>query len=37
MIPDYQTLMLPILRLVSDGKEHKYRDMIEISWQENLA
>jgi restriction system protein len=29
MIPDYQTLMLPILRLVSDGKEHKYRDLIE--------
>lgn len=29
MIPDYQTLMLPILKLVSDGKEHKYRDLIE--------
>jgi restriction system protein len=29
MIPDYQTLMLPILKLVSDEKEHKYRDLIE--------
>lgn len=29
MIPDYQTLMLPLLKLLSDGKEHKYRDIIE--------
>ena len=29
MIPDYQTLMLPLLKLVSDGKEYKYRDLIE--------
>ena len=29
MIPDYQSLMLPLLRLVSDGLEHKYRDLIE--------
>jgi restriction system protein len=29
MIPDYQSLMLPILKLVSDGKEHKYRDLTE--------
>lgn len=29
MIPDYQTLMLPLLKLVSDGREHKYRDLIE--------
>lgn len=29
MIPDYQSLMLPLLKLVSDGNEHKYRDMIE--------
>jgi len=29
MIPDYQTLMLPLLKAVSDGKEHKYRDIIE--------
>ncbi len=29
MIPDYQTLMLPLLKLVADGQEHKYRDLIE--------
>lgn len=29
MIPDYQKLMLPLLKLVSDGNEHKYRDLIE--------
>ena len=29
MIPDYQTLMLPLLRIVSDGNEYKYRDLIE--------
>jgi len=29
MIPDYQTLMLPLLRLISDGQEHKFRDLIE--------
>jgi len=29
MIPDYQSLMLPILRLVSDKQEHRYRDLIE--------
>jgi restriction system protein len=29
MIPDYQTLMLPLLRLVADKQEHKYRDLIE--------
>ncbi|MGQ9820141.1 MAG: winged helix-turn-helix domain-containing protein [Candidatus Kapaibacteriales bacterium] len=29
MIPDFQTLMLPLLKLLSDGQEHKYRDIIE--------
>jgi restriction system protein len=29
MIPDYQTLMLPLLKLVADGQEHNYRDLIE--------
>ena len=29
MIPDYQTLMLPLLKVVSNGQEHKYRDIIE--------
>ena len=29
MVPDYQSLMLPLLRLVADKQEHKYRDLIE--------
>jgi restriction system protein len=29
MIPDYQTIMLPLMQLVSDGQEHNYRDLIE--------
>ncbi|HQK70294.1 MAG TPA: restriction endonuclease [Bacteroidales bacterium] len=29
MIPDYQSLMLPLLRFVSDKQEYKYRDLIE--------
>ena len=29
MIPDYQTLMLPILQLASDGQEHRISDVIE--------
>lgn len=29
MIPDYQSLMLPLLKLVADGQEHKYSDLIE--------
>jgi len=28
-IPDYQTLMLPILRLAADGQEHRFRDAVE--------
>jgi restriction system protein len=28
-VPDYQSLMLPVLKNVSDGKEHKIRDIIE--------
>lgn len=28
-IPDYQTLMLPVLRIASDGEEHHFRDAIE--------
>lgn len=30
MIPDYQTLMLPLLKIVSDGKEYKVNDVVEI-------
>ena len=29
MIPDYQSLMLPLLKLVSDKKDYKYRELIE--------
>ena len=29
-IPDYQTLMLPVLRIASDGEEHRSRDAIEM-------
>ena len=28
-IPDYQSLMLPFLRLASDGQEHRFRDAVE--------
>jgi restriction system protein len=28
-IPDYQTLMLPLLRIASDGHEHRVRDALE--------
>ena len=30
MIPDFQTLMLPLLKLISDGKEYKMRTVEEI-------
>ncbi len=29
MIPDYQSIMLPLLKTVSDKQEHKFRDIIE--------
>ena len=28
-IPDYQTLMLPVLKLAGDGKEHKFSQAVE--------
>lgn len=28
-IPDYQTLMLPLLTLAADGNEHRFRDAVE--------
>ena len=28
-IPDYQTVMLPLLKLAADGKEHRLRAAIE--------
>ena len=27
-IPDYQTIMLPLLRLLADGGEHTLRDLV---------
>jgi restriction system protein len=29
MIPDYQSIMLPLLRCLSDKQEHKYKDLLE--------
>ena len=28
-IPDYQTLMLPLLKIAADGREHRFRDAID--------
>jgi hypothetical protein len=28
-IPDYETVMLPVLKIVGDGQEHRIRDVIE--------
>ena len=28
-IPDYQTLVLPLLRLTRDGAEHPFRDVVD--------
>ena len=33
-IPDYQTLMLPILQLASDQKEHKFQEAVETLAEE---
>jgi restriction system protein len=29
-IPDYQSAMLPLLKLVADGREYKFNDLVEI-------
>jgi restriction system protein len=29
MIPDYQTLILPLIKFVSDGQAYQYRNLIE--------
>jgi len=29
-IPDYQSIMLPLLRFTSDGKEHRFREAVEM-------
>ncbi|MFT4564111.1 MAG: restriction endonuclease Mrr, partial [Gammaproteobacteria bacterium] len=28
-IPDYQSIMLPLLRLASDGEVHRFRSAVE--------
>jgi hypothetical protein len=28
-IPDYQSLMLPVLKLASDGEEHRMSDVVD--------
>jgi restriction system protein len=33
-VPDYQTLMLPFLRIAGDGQEHRFRDAVESLAQE---
>ena len=38
MIPDYQTLMLPFLKVVADGKEYKVNEVVEVLAQQfNLS
>jgi restriction system protein len=38
MIPDFQTIMLPLLKILQDGREHSLRDIIsKISDQFNLT
>lgn len=38
MIPDYQSLMLPLLRLVSDRQEYKFREIVDrLAAQFNLS
>lgn len=38
MIPDYQTLMLPLLQILSDGKEHELQSLIkDLSDKFNLT
>ncbi|HCL87151.1 MAG TPA: restriction endonuclease, partial [Comamonadaceae bacterium] len=29
-IPDFQTLMLPLLSHAGDGREHAFRDAVEV-------
>ncbi|RRR71841.1 MAG: hypothetical protein EI684_10950 [Candidatus Viridilinea halotolerans] len=33
-IPDFQSLMLPMLKLAADGQEHRLRDVIELLSQQ---
>jgi restriction system protein len=37
-IPDYQSLMLPVLNLASDGGEHRMSDVVDtLATQLNLT
>ena len=37
-IPDYQTIMLPLLKFASDKDEHRFREAIEnLSQEFNLS
>ena len=37
-IPDYQTLMLPLLKIAADHKEHRFRDVVEqLALEFNLS
>jgi len=36
-IPDFQTLMLPLLKVVADGREYRLRDVLELLAQEFLV
>lgn len=29
-VPDYQSIMLPLLKAVSNGKEFKFREIVEV-------
>ncbi len=29
-VPDYQSIMLPLLKAVADGKEYKFRELVEL-------
>jgi restriction system protein len=29
MIPDYQSIMVPLLRLANDGREHQVGDVVD--------
>ncbi len=37
-VPDFQTIMLPMLKIAGDGKEHTVHDFLEILAKEfNLS
>lgn len=37
-IPDFQALMLPLLRLTSDGQEHRWSDCVaELARESGLS